>query len=361
MLEGKQSKMTEEGQEHSEGELLNEESKIWKKNAPYLYDSCITHILEWPSLTVQWLPDEIKDDGSKFIRHKMIIGTQTSGEEPNYLMIAQVKLPNETTSTEAEDFKLTERTEGSNVNNNSLNIYIRILHEGEVNKAVFMPQMYNIIATKTNSGQVHIFDFSRHPTKPADDEVKPELRLEGHTKLGFGLNWNEKRAGLLLSGADDHKICLWDINQPKELKTKLAPLHEINYHQKGVNDTKFHRFHPDIFGSASEDMTLGIWDIRQKTDSPCFNVIGHHSEIFSLDFSPFNEHIFLTGSGDNTIGLWDLRNLSSSLHKIDAHKKSVQFGLMSGLEGGMVSLQRSPLCILLRRPKSQCLGSQQNQ
>lgn len=37
--------------------MINEEYKIWKKNAPYLYDMVVTHALEWPSLTVQWMPD----------------------------------------------------------------------------------------------------------------------------------------------------------------------------------------------------------------------------------------------------------------------------------------------------------------
>lgn len=35
---------------------MNEEYKIWKKNTPFLYDLVVTHALEWPSLTVQWLP-----------------------------------------------------------------------------------------------------------------------------------------------------------------------------------------------------------------------------------------------------------------------------------------------------------------
>lgn len=37
--------------------MINEEYKVWKKNAPYLYDLVVTHALEWPSLTAQWLPD----------------------------------------------------------------------------------------------------------------------------------------------------------------------------------------------------------------------------------------------------------------------------------------------------------------
>lgn len=224
-----------ETHEHSESELLNEESKVWKKNAPYLYDCCITHVLEWPSLTVQWLPSTDPSNDSKFIRSKMVIGTQTSGEEPNYLMIAQVRLPNEAANVEADDFKLTEKQEGQSTNNNSLNIETRILHDGEVNKAQFMPQKYNIIATKTNSGEVHIFDYTRHHAKPTTNDVKPELRLTGHTKLGFGLSWNERKEGYLLSGSDDNKICVWDINGAKEFNSSLDPLLSINYHQKAVN------------------------------------------------------------------------------------------------------------------------------
>ena len=37
--------------------VVNEEYKVWKKNAPFLYDLVLTHALEWPSLTVQWIPD----------------------------------------------------------------------------------------------------------------------------------------------------------------------------------------------------------------------------------------------------------------------------------------------------------------
>jgi len=39
---------------------INEEYKIWKKNTPFLYDLIMTHALEWPSLTVQWLPEIIE-------------------------------------------------------------------------------------------------------------------------------------------------------------------------------------------------------------------------------------------------------------------------------------------------------------
>lgn len=43
-------------QQEMDEKQINEEYKIWKKNAPFLYDFVLTHALEWPSLTVDWLP-----------------------------------------------------------------------------------------------------------------------------------------------------------------------------------------------------------------------------------------------------------------------------------------------------------------
>lgn len=70
--------------------IINEEYKIWRKNAPFLYDLVMTHALEWPSLTVQWLPDIHKPADKDISVQKMILGTHTSSAEPNYLMIAEV-------------------------------------------------------------------------------------------------------------------------------------------------------------------------------------------------------------------------------------------------------------------------------
>ena len=110
-----------------EERLINEEYKIWKKNTPFLYDLVITHALEWPSLTVQWLPvpprrpscvcakrahaparasgsqaertagrarraqsrEELP--GKEYSTQKLVLGTHTAENEQNYLMIAEVQ------------------------------------------------------------------------------------------------------------------------------------------------------------------------------------------------------------------------------------------------------------------------------
>uniref|UniRef100_A0A5F9D3X3 Histone-binding protein RBBP4-like N-terminal domain-containing protein n=1 Tax=Oryctolagus cuniculus TaxID=9986 RepID=A0A5F9D3X3_RABIT len=44
------------------------EYKIWKKHTPLLCDLVMTHTLEWPSLTAQWLPDVARPEGKDFMQ-----------------------------------------------------------------------------------------------------------------------------------------------------------------------------------------------------------------------------------------------------------------------------------------------------
>lgn len=70
-----------------------------------------------------------------------------------------------------------------------------------------MPQNATVIASKTPTADVLVFDYTKHPSKPPADGVsRPELRLKGHTKEGYGLSWNPNTVGYLLSASDDH-VC----------------------------------------------------------------------------------------------------------------------------------------------------------
>jgi len=112
-------------------------------------------------------------------------------------MIAKVKIPSSEFSEKDNDIKDTD---------NKLDIAIKINHEGEVNRARHMPQSSNIIATKTVKGEVHIFDYFKHASRPTDNVVKPELRLSGHNEEGYGLSWSSLQNGFLLSGGYDNKV-----------------------------------------------------------------------------------------------------------------------------------------------------------
>ena len=96
-----------------------------------------------------------------------------------------------------------------------------------------MPQNPCVIATKTPSSDVLVFDYTKHPSKPDPNGVcHPDLRLRGHQKEGYGLSWNPNLNGYLLSASDDHTICLWDINAtPKENKVCWLPRYSTKLSQ----------------------------------------------------------------------------------------------------------------------------------
>lgn len=77
-----------------------------------------------------------------------------------------------------------------NIKNDRISVQMQINHQGEVNRVRYMPQQHKFIATKTVTGEVHLFDYFKHGGQPLTDEVKPDLRLLGHSREGYGLDWN---------------------------------------------------------------------------------------------------------------------------------------------------------------------------
>jgi histone-binding protein RBBP4 len=61
-----------------------------------------------------------------------------------------------------------------------------------------MPQFASIIASKTSSGDILIFDYQKHPTTPDGDACKPNLRLKGLNDEGYGLSWNHHKKGKII-------------------------------------------------------------------------------------------------------------------------------------------------------------------
>ena len=309
---------TEEDFEEEVDQIINEEYKIWKYNAHHLYDTLIIGALEWPSLTVNWLPEIEEQDSYKIQR--IIIGTHTNNNEQNYLLICKIKFPKQSLNILDEDnyeyyyhkqtinnyYKLDEKIE----------IEYKINHKGEVNRARFMPQNSNLIATKSPNYEIHIFNYKKQPKIPIDNEIKPEIKLTGHTNEGFALNWSTLKKGYLLSGSFDKRICLYDINNEKN-----ALIHTYEDHEGIIEEVNFNKINENIFASCGDDKKLIIFDMRQE--KPIFCIEAHVQEVNSCEFNPFDEYLLLTGSNDKSCALWDIRNLSKKLHVFKHNKNDV--------------------------------------
>lgn len=178
-----------------------------------------------------------------------------------------------------------------------------------------------MIATKSPSNSVLVFDYTKHGSVPTDNLCKPQYRCLGHTKEGYGLCWNPHEQGQLLSGSDDATLCMWDL---REAKLEVNAIQKRKGHASVVEDVDWHKIYPHMFGSVGDDSQLLIWDARETSDTPTHRVEkAHASDVNCLSFNPFNEFLVATGGGDSAVNLWDIRNLKAHIHSFEGHKDGV--------------------------------------
>ncbi|XP_042494460.1 WD-40 repeat-containing protein MSI2-like isoform X1 [Macadamia integrifolia] len=315
-------------------EQVAEEFSVWKKNTPFLYDLVISHAFEWPSLTIQWLPtpspaqttSTSNNTTSSFAAQRLILGTHTSDNAPNFLMIADVHLPLSPTATtiNSQHNSIVEPSPSDPSTIPRVEIAQEIHVDGEINRARYMPQNPSVIAAKTNDSEVYVFDSSKHPLKHHGGSCCPDLRLRGHDQEGYGLSWSPFKQGYLLSGSNDSKICLWDTSALPQDKI-LEPMFAYEAHEDIVEHVSWHSKNENLFGSVGDDRRLMIWDLRSPlSNKPQHSIIAHEKEqVNYLSFNPFNEWILATASSDTTINLFDLRKLTTALHSFSSHTEEV--------------------------------------
>jgi histone-binding protein RBBP4 len=338
-----------------EERLIDAEYKIWKKNTPFLYDFVMTHSLEWPSLTTQWLP-KTHTAGPNATEHSLLIGTHTTGEQ-NYLMMATCALPKEQPVVPADS--------NDNNNNNStkdttvkqpaprydeekneiggfglahsavgkIDIKVKIQHLGEVNRARYMPQNHFIVASRGPNPEVYIFDLSKHPSVPSPQSTFcPQAVCVGHASEGYGMVWSPHQAGLLATASDDQTVKVWDVNtvlqSPPSTGTdsggiQVAAHATLSAHQATVEDVDWHAHDPNMLASVGDDQILAIWDLREPSKPLRSKPNAHDRDVNSVAFCPHDEYRLATGSADHDIAIWDLRNLDTRLHTLKSHTDEV--------------------------------------
>lgn len=304
--------------------VINEEYKVWKKNSPFLYDSVMSNALEWPTLTVQWFKDKETHVGKNYSSHRLLLGTHTSGNDQNYLQIADVQLPNTVTEHDLGKYD-EEKGEVGGFDGTKFRVYItqKIDHEGEVNRARYMPQNQDMIATMSVSGDVLVFDRTKHSMR-GSGVCTPQIRLQGHTNEGYGLSWNPHREGILASASEDTTVRLWDISAFQKSSPTIRESTCYDAHTAVVNDVAFHPVHESLFASVSDDLNLHIHDTRQSNHStPAYSCKAHNDAVNAVAFNESSEYVLATASADKTIGLWDLRNLKLRLHSFEGHDGEV--------------------------------------
>lgn len=270
-------------------------------------------------------------DGA-YSKHRLLLGTHTADNQPNYLQIASVQLPN-ARKPDVKDYN--EETGeiggfgGGHTNKTPIEVKFHIIqkitHPGEVNKARYQPQNPNLIATMATDGRVLVWDKTKHSISPTENQ-QPQFELIGHEREGYGLSWSPQLPGHLATASEDSTVRTWDVTQGSKTQTILHETRKYEHHSAIVNDVQYHPFHSSLIGTVSDDMTLQILDTRSAETNRAAVRSGddqHKGAINALAFNPASETVLATGSEDTTIAIWDMRNLRNKLHALESHTDSV--------------------------------------
>lgn len=302
--------------EHSK---IQEQLNEWRENAKHLYERLDTVSLDWPSLTAQWCLDD-------FEGQRAMVATYSLGADAD--KIREVEIDTEKLRPDQHQLRswlapVVEETE-------------KIPDvTGEIQKLRQCPSDSGLFAAfAANSGNVYIFNKS--------DQTATKT-LKGHSACGFGLAWDPSSKKRLISGADDGKIILWDLEQSSGapvrihetgsianeitwdhdgevvvalesgnvlvLSPTLDVLAELKCHDEGVNSAALSPFAPHLLATGGADNRLKLWDTRRPGEAPLYENFAHEGKINCIRWSPHVDGVLASAGMDCIVYIWDIRNI----------------------------------------------------
>lgn len=290
---------------------IKEEYQLWRKNCRYMYEFVSETALTWPSITFQWLPDHQLVEKDGLINSRILLGTHTSGEDTNYLKVSSTQLP-----LSSKDLSSSENSPKVST---KIKITEKLRNNFEINRARYLPQSPNIVASINGEGEIDLYHLS-------EGKKEATAHWKSHEANGYGLAWNNYKKGYLLTGSDDRSVIVTDVERANDGSGIV-----MHYKDHGdiVNDAKWHHFDENLFASASDDEYLRIFDLRTQSAVSSYKNSGTEG-INCVSFSPFSSNLVATGNTNSNICLFDLRKMSSNpeqsnglLHTMMGHSDSI--------------------------------------
>lgn len=305
--------------------------RIWKKNAPFLYDYLSTHSLLWPSLTVLFFPD--LEQSGKIQSQRILHGSFTLGQNIDSISIVQLSHVADLNSglgmhkldfnPDKEEFQWTGETPQA-----GLKVLQKINQLGDVNNVKYMPQNPNILGSVNSLGDIAIFERSKHSSFRKKIELnginKPDIILKEHHKKDkaeiFALDWNSQLEGMLITGNMNGDVNIFDIKKDYKLGGSEVGNSDYYDNASGVNDIEWFPGHAHLFSLGDELGYVKMYDTRTKGEVKSINAstVG----VNSLHVNPLNPLCLVSGDSQGVVKIWDLRS-DLCFNTISSHTESI--------------------------------------
>ncbi|KAK9700726.1 SEA (Seh1-associated) complex subunit [Basidiobolus ranarum] len=149
-----------------------------------------------------------------------------------------------------------------------------------------------------------------------EHEATEVLNLRAGSKLNLNFSINDVKwlsRGKIATAATNGGIVIWDLNRTGQKIERV-----ISEHSRAVNRISCESSSGFTLISASQDSTMKLWDLRDKSSSK-FSFHGKSESVRDVQFNPLNSNEFMAAFENGTIQKWDIRNPSIFEKKISAH------------------------------------------
>lgn len=125
--------------------------------------------------------------------------------------------------------------------------------------------------------------------------------------------WSHIDVNVLATSATNGAVSIWDINKFGRNKQ----LHVYHDHDRTTHAVAFHQSDPNWLLSASQDSTLKLFDLRDK--SCCTSTFNSTESVRDVKFNPTNPNAFASVSENGTVQLFDVRRPDKFQQQFTAH------------------------------------------
>lgn len=267
---------------------------------------------------MQLLPTPLRPAAGGLQRHGLLLGTQTSGQEPDALLLGDVVVQGAGASGGGGQL-----TEASGREAGAGGGHVRLLRTfphplGDVDRARYMPQRPRCVAVKCMERGLSLYDLGPDGDDGNDGAAPPAsaagvaepaegpgpaLVMQDARQDGPGLAFSGLAEGRLLSGLSAGCVGVYDAGRAGG-GGGGGQLREVAVHTGGhagaVNDVAWSASPsdgPHVFASAGDDGAALLWDERQAPPAHR-RVARSNRPLQSLAFCPARPQLLAT-CGDN--------------------------------------------------------------
>uniref|UniRef100_A0A6B2L2Y0 Glutamate-rich WD repeat-containing protein 1 n=1 Tax=Arcella intermedia TaxID=1963864 RepID=A0A6B2L2Y0_9EUKA len=123
-------------------------------------------------------------------------------------------------------------------------------HTGSVEDVCFSPSEGEVFSSCSVDGMIQLWDMRKGKS--------PVVGIKAHETDINVMSWNQKRAFLILTGADDGTFRIWDL---RKLGPELKHQFSFSWHKGPITSVEWNPNDDSELAVSSSDNTISIWDL----------------------------------------------------------------------------------------------------